>query len=188
MGIRKMRHALQRVAIGLVSLASLSLAAVTHAATLPAGFAETRIASGIASPTAMAVAPDGRIFVTQQTGALRVIRNGVLLSQPFVTLSTNTLGERGLLGVALDPNFATTRYIYLYYTSPTAPPRVNRVVRFTASASNPDVADTGSARQLIELSPLSTAYIHNGGALAFGRDGKLYIATGENADSAQAQS
>ncbi len=57
-------------------------------------------------------------------------------AQPFVTLSTNTLGERGLLGVALDPNFATTPYVYLYYTSPTAPPRVNRIVRFTASASN----------------------------------------------------
>ncbi len=136
----------------------------------------------------MAVAPDGRIFVTQQTGALRVIRDGVLLSQPFVTLSTNTLGERGLLGVALDPNFATTPYVYLYYTSPTAPPRVNRVVRFTASASNPDVADAGSALQLIELSALSTAYIHNGGALAFGTDGKLYIATGDNSDSANAQS
>ncbi|GFE81930.1 hypothetical protein GCM10011487_39300 [Steroidobacter agaridevorans] len=186
MGIQRTRRALQRVALGCI--ASLSLAAVTHAATLPAGFTETRVASGIASPTSMAVAPDGRIFVTQQTGALRVIRDGVLLSQPFVTLSTNTLGERGLLGVALDPNFATTPYVYLYYTSPTAPPRVNRVVRFTASASNPDVADASSALQLIELSALSTAYIHNGGALAFGADGKLYIATGDNSNSANAQS
>lgn len=186
MGIEITRHALQRVALGLI--ASLSLTAVTHAATLPAGFTETRVASGIASPTSMAVAPDGRIFVTQQSGALRVIRDGVLLNQPFVTLSTNTLGERGLLGVALDPNFATMPYVYLYYTSPTAPPRVNRVVRFTASASNPDVADAGSALQLIELSALSTAYIHNGGALAFGTDGKLYIATGDNSDSANAQS
>jgi hypothetical protein len=98
------------------------------------------------------------------------------------------LGERGVLGVALDPDFATTPYVYLYYTSPTAPPRVNRVVRFTASASNPDVADASSALQLIELSALSTAYIHNGGALAFGTDGKLYIATGDNSDSANAQS
>ncbi|WP_129645353.1 PQQ-dependent sugar dehydrogenase [Peristeroidobacter agariperforans] len=186
MGIQRTRRVLRRVALGFI--ASLSLTAVTHAATLPAGFTETRVASGIATPTSMAVAPDGRIFVTQQTGALRVIRDGVLLSQPFVTLSTNTLGERGLLGVALDPNFATTPYVYLYYTSPTAPPRVNRVVRFTASASNPDVADASSALQLIELSPLSTAYIHNGGALAFGADGKLYIATGDNSNSANAQS
>lgn len=188
MGIQRTLNALQRVALGLASIASLSLATVAHAASLPAGFSETRIASGITSPTAMAVAPDGRVFVTQQTGALRVIRDGVLLSQPFVTLSTNTLGERGLLGIALDPNFATTPYVYLYYTSPTAPPRVNRVVRFTASASNPDVAAADSALQLIELSPLSTAYIHNGGALAFGTDGRLYIATGDNSDSANAQS
>jgi glucose/arabinose dehydrogenase len=134
------------VAAGLVAcLAALLLSAVSYAATLPAGFSETRIATGLASPTSLAMAPDGRVFVTQQTGQLRVIRNGVLLAQPFVTLSTNTLGERGLLGVALDPNFATNRYVYLYYTSPTAPPRVNRVVRYTASASDPDVAVAGSA-------------------------------------------
>lgn len=188
MGIPRTLNALRRAAIGFAGMASLSPATIIHAATLPAGFSETRIATGIASPTAMAVAPDGRIFVAQQTGALRVVRDGVLLGPPFVTLSTNTLGERGLLGVALDPNFATTPYVYLYYTSPTAPPRVNRVVRYTASAGNPDVAAAGSALQLIELSALSTAYIHNGGALAFGTDGKLYIATGDNSDSANAQS
>ena len=179
---------LRRAATLVASIAVLFLAAVAHAATLPAGFSETRIASGIPSPTSMAMAPDGRIFVTEQAGRLRVIRDGVLLAQPFVTLSTNTLGERGLLGVALDPNFASNRYLYLYYTSPTAPPRVNRVVRFRASASNPDVAEPGSEFQLIELSPLSTAFIHNGGALAFGADGKLYIATGDNSDSTNAPS
>lgn len=169
-------------------LATWVLAAMAHAATLPAGFSETRIATGLASPTSLAVAPDGRVFVTEQTGRLRVIRDGVLLPQPFVTLSVNTLGERGLLGVALDPNFATTQHVYLYYTSPTAPPRVNRIVRYTASASNPDVAAANSALQLIELSPLTTAFIHNGGALAFGTDGKLYIATGDNSDSTNAPS
>lgn len=186
MGIRNTLKALACAAVAFTAL--WSQATVTQAATLPAGFTETRIANGLASPTSMAVAPDGRIFVTQQTGALRIVRDGALLPQPFVTLSTNTLGERGLLGVALDPNFATTPYVYLYYTSPTAPPRVNRVVRYTASASNPDVAAAGSALQLIELSGLSTAYIHNGGALAFGNDGKLYIATGDNSNSANAQS
>ncbi|MBL8267064.1 PQQ-dependent sugar dehydrogenase [Steroidobacter sp.] len=184
MGISKSFGALVRVAC----LAVLFFTSPSHAATLPSGFSETRIATGLTQPTSLAVAPDGRVFVTQQAGQLRVIRNGVLLSQPFVTLTVNTLGERGLLGVALDPNFSTNRYVYLYYTSPTAPPRVNRVVRYTASASNPDVAESGSAFQLIELSGLSTAYIHNGGALAFGTDGKLYIATGDNSDSANAQS
>ena len=66
----------------------------------------------------MEIAPDGRIFVCQQGGSLRVIKNGVLLSTPFVTLSVDPNGERGLLGIAFDPNFATNNFIYLYYTVP----------------------------------------------------------------------
>lgn len=167
---------------------ALCSSALASAATLPAGFTETRIASGLASPTSMAVASDGRVFVTEQTGRLRVIRNGALLGQPFVTLNVNSLGERGLLGVALDPDFPSTPYVYLFYTSPTSPPRINRVGRFTASPANPDVAIAGSELPLIELSPLTTAYIHNGGALGFAADGTLFIATGDNANSANAQS
>jgi glucose/arabinose dehydrogenase len=176
-----MRVVLGCLILGLGSILSI----VTNAATLPAGFSETRIASAIPGPTSMAIARDGRIFVTEQTGRLRVIRNGVLLPDPFVTLSVHSLGERGLLGVALHPNFPSTPYVYLYYTSPTAPPRINRVSRFTA---NGDVAVAGSELPLIDLSPLSTAYIHNGGALQFGTDGKLYIATGDNSNSANAPS
>ena len=71
------------------------------AATLPAGFSESVVASGISSPTAMAFAPDGRLFVCQQGGALRVIKNGTLLSTPFLTVTTDSAGERGLLGVIL---------------------------------------------------------------------------------------
>lgn len=184
----RLEQQLRRAATIFAAIAALSLATLANSATLPAGFSETRIASGLPSPTSLAIAPDGRIFVTEQAGRLRVIRDGELLAQPFITLSTNTLGERGLLGVALDPNFATNRYVYLYVTSPTAPPRVNRVVRVTGSASNPDVAEPGSELQLLELSPLSTAFIHNGGALAFGTDGKLFIATGDNSDSSHSPS
>ncbi len=171
-----------------IGAACLLCSTIIAAATLPAGFTETRIASGLPNPTAMAIAPDGRIFIAEQAGRLRVVKDGVLLTQPFVTLSVNSLGERGLLGVALDPNFATNRYLYLFYTGPTAPPRINQVSRFTASASNPDVVEPGSEVPLLELSPLTTAFIHNGGALHFGPDGALYIATGDNADSANAQS
>ncbi|MDQ3473845.1 MAG: PQQ-dependent sugar dehydrogenase [Acidobacteriota bacterium] len=116
------------------------------AATLPAGFTET-IITGLSSPTAMTFAPDGRLFVCQQTGALRVIKNGALLAAPFITLSVNSSGERGLLGVAFDPNFASNNFIYLYYTVPTAPIH-NRVSRFTA---NGDVVVPGS--ELIILEP-----------------------------------
>ncbi|HEU5133563.1 MAG TPA: PQQ-dependent sugar dehydrogenase [Steroidobacteraceae bacterium] len=166
---------------------TLGLSVAASGATLPSGFAETRIATGLASPTAMAFAPDGRLFVAQQGGALRVIRNNVLLAQPFLTVSVNSAGERGLLGVAFDPNFASNNFVYVYYTTSTAPVH-NRLSRFTASAANPDVAAAGSEVQLLNLPNLSSATNHNGGAIHFGNDGRLYIAVGENANAANAQS
>src|SRR5688572_8455580 len=153
------------------------------AATLPTGFAETALTSSLSSATAMAIAPDGRIFVCQQGGSLRVIKNGALLSQPFLTVTVNALGERGLLGVAFDPNFATNNFVYVYYTA-TTPAIHNRVSRFTA---NGDVAVGGSEMILLDLNNLSSATNHNGGALHFGNDGKLYVAVGENANGSNAQ-
>ncbi|HSE33358.1 MAG TPA: PQQ-dependent sugar dehydrogenase [Pyrinomonadaceae bacterium] len=147
-----------------------------NAATLPTGFFETRV-EGLPSPTAMEIAPDGRVFVCLQFGELRVVKNGVLLPTPFLTVNTDPAGERGLLGVAFDPNFATNNFVYIYYTSVTQSPRFNRVSRFTA---NGDVAVPGSEQVIIDLDPLSAGN-HNGGAIHFGPDGKLYIATGENA-------
>ncbi len=152
------------------------------AATLPANFTETSI-PGLSGPTAMAIAPDGRIFVCQQGGALRVIKNGALLPTPFMTLSVDPAGERGLLGIAFDPGFASNNFLYVYYTVPTDP-RHNRVSRFTA---NGDVVVSGSETILLELNPLTGATNHNGGAIHFGPDGKLYIATGENATPSNSQ-
>jgi glucose/arabinose dehydrogenase len=168
-------------------LCALGLATRALGATLPTGFSETRIATGLASPTAMAFAPDGRLFVAQQTGALRVIQNGTLLTQPFLTVSVNSSGERGLLGVAFDPNFASNNFVYVYYTTSTSPIH-NRLSRFTASAANPNVVAAGSEVQLLNLPNLSSATNHNGGAIHFGTDGRLYIAVGENANSANSQS
>ena len=156
------------------------------AATLPAGFSETRVATGLVSPTAMAVAPDGRIFVAQKGGALRVVKNNALLSQPFLTLSVNSAGERGLLGVAFDPDFQSNRFVYVYYTTATEPIH-NRVSRFTASATNPDVAQAGSELPILDLPALGSS-VHNGGAIHFGNDGRLYVAVGENSVPANSQS
>lgn len=153
-----------------------------YGATLPTGFTETAI-SGLSDPTAMEIAPDGRIFVCQQGGSLRVIKNGALLSTPFLTVSVDASGERGLLGVAFDPNFAGNNFIYVYYTVSTSP-RHNRVSRFTA---NGDVVVPGSETVLLELDNLTSATNHNGGAIHFGPDGKLYIAVGENATPSNAQ-
>ena len=97
----------------------------------PNGFNQVLVANGIAKPTVMAFAPDGRLFVAQQTGELRIIKNGVLLPQPFISLSVSSAGERGLLGIAFDPAFATNNFIYLYYTLPTG--TNNRISRFTAN-------------------------------------------------------
>lgn len=155
---------------------------VTTAATLPAGFTETLVANGLSSPTSMDFAPDGRLFVCLQGGQLRVIKNGSLLPTPFLSLTVNSLGERGLLGVAFDPNFATNNFVYVYYTAPT-PSIHNRASRFTA---NGDVAAAGSEVILLDLENLS-ATNHNGGAIHFGPDGKLYIAVGENAVPANSQ-
>ena len=92
-----------------------------QAATLPSGFTESTVASGIPTPTAMALAPDGRIFVAEQGGRLRVIKNGALLPTPFLTVSVHAAGERGLLGVTFDPAFATNRFVYVYYTTASSP-------------------------------------------------------------------
>lgn len=156
-----------------------------RAATLPAGFTEAQFGSNLGgSPTAMAFAPDGRLFVCLQGGQLRVIKNGALLPTPFVSLSVNSSGERGLLGIAFDPNFSVNQFVYVYYTTSTSPIH-NRISRFIASG---DVAVAGSEAVLVDLDNLSSATNHNGGAIHFGPDGKLYAGVGENANSANAQS
>ena len=160
----------------------LVIVCTARGATLPPGFTETQV-SGLTNATAMEIAPDGRVFVCLQEGALRVIRNGVLLPTPFLTLNVDPNGERGLLGIAFDPNFSTNNFLYLYYTVATTP-RHNRVSRFTA---NSDVVVPGSETVILELNDLSSATNHNGGAIHFGLDGKLYIAVGENATPSNSQ-
>ena len=162
--------------------AVLLTASHAAAATVPQGFAESQIAGGLTAPTAMAFAPDGRLFVCEQTGALRVIKNGALLPAPFVSLSVSSSGERGLLGIAFDPAFEANQYLYVHYTA-TTPNIHNRVSRFTASG---DVALAGSEVVLLDLEPLG-ALNHNGGAIHFGEDGKLYVAVGDNAVGSNAQ-
>ena len=161
----------------------LLVVARVGAATVPTGFTEGLVAGGLSSATAMSFAPDGRLFVCQQNGLLRVIKNDVLLGTPFLTVPVDSSGERGLLGVAFDPNFAVNRFVYVYYTT-TSPAVHNRISRFTA---NGDVAVAGSEAVICELENLSSASNHNGGAIHFGPDGKLYVAVGDNANSANAQ-
>jgi glucose/arabinose dehydrogenase len=169
----------------LVLVATLiCLAFVAGAATLPPGFFETQVAIGLSSPTALAVAPDGRLFVCEEGGGIRVIKNNTLLPTPFATVTTDATHERGLLGIAVDPNFASNQFIYVFYTA-TAPSVHPRVSRLTA---NGDVAVVGSELILLELNNLSSTSNHIGGALHFGTDGKLYVATGDDGSGANSQS
>jgi glucose/arabinose dehydrogenase len=171
---------------GGLAITAVLAGSTLHAATLPAGFTEIQYGSTLTPgrPTAMDFAPDGRLFVCLQTGQLRVIKNGVLLGTPFVALTVDSFNERGLLGVTFDPSFASNQFVYLYYTVPGTPTH-NRVSRFTA---NGDVASAGSETVILELDNLTDAGNHNGGAIHFGPDGKLYVAVGENANAANAQS
>jgi glucose/arabinose dehydrogenase len=139
--------------------------------------------------------PDGRLFVTEQLGKVRVIQDEVLQTANFIDLSADTLGdqERGLLGITLDPNFATNRHVYLYHTANKPAPH-NRIVRVTVSASNPNVADLSTLRTVVDLEDIETpqdtevtATWHHGGAIHFGADGKLYVAVGDHRHAAYAQ-
>lgn len=177
------------IALLVASVAALvAFSAGSARAAVPNGFVEGEVAGGLTRPTSMAFAPDGRIFVTEQTGAVRVIKRSAqgdygLLQRPFARVGTAAEGERGLLGVAFDPQFAANKYVYVYHTVPatSSRPAYNRIVRFTADPDKPSVAAPGRGRVIFRLDYLSAKYKnHNGGALHFGSDGKLYVAVGDN--------
>ncbi len=150
-------------------------------ADVPAGFVHETIVSGLSRPTAMVVLPDGRWLITEQAGRIRVVQNGQLLATPAATLSVDSTSERGLLGVTIDRDFATNRYVYVYHTTNTGT-RVNQISRYVLNGNTAQ-----SKKLLFTLDPL-TAGNHNGGALHFGADNKLYVAVGDNAEPANAQS
>lgn len=171
----------------LVLLASVLIDARSAALAAPV-FADDLVAT-VSQPTALAFTPDGRILITSQGGQLQVVKDGTLLSNAALDLAGKlcNVSERGLLGVAVDPNFAANRYIYLYYTfnkhnaCPTSEPGntnnpVNRIVRYVLPDSNQ--IDPSTEFVLIDniISPNGN---HNGGDLHFGKDGLLYISVGD---------
>jgi len=153
---------------------------------VPAGFVDELVTS-VGGPTAMAFTPDGRLLVTRQSGSLRVVTAaGTLLPTPALTFSASQIcsnSERGLLGVAVDPAFATNRYVYLFYTrnvtgscaTGSDGPR-NRVSRFVLPDTN--VVDPATEVVLVD-NVRSFGGNHNAGDLRFGRDGLLYVSTGD---------
>jgi glucose/arabinose dehydrogenase/chitodextrinase len=135
-------------------------------------------------PIALAFAPDGRIFFVERlTGKIRIIENGTLLPTPFYTLTnTSTLGEQGLLGLALDPDFSTNPWVYAYHTfnDTVNGTTYNRIVRIHATGN------LGDTLQVV-LDRIPAAGIHNGGVIEFAPDKTLFAVVGENGDPALSQ-
>lgn len=151
------------------------------ATSVPTGFTDKQVASGLTSPTSMTVLPDGRVLVVQQNGEIKLIKGDVAASTDFyIAKNIDSFAERGCLGIVADPAFATNHYLYLYCTVTTGAESHNRVFRITEAN---DMALPGSETTILDLPsiPAGTQW-HMGGALRFGADGKLYIAVGGQED------
>ena len=153
-------------------------APTVSAAAVPGGFTDVQVATPGAS-TGIVGLPDGTVVVLAQSGSVRLIRSDVMLPTPALTMGLSPCngGERGLLGVAVDPNFKANGYIYLYFTHPATAPGgcVNRASRFTMTG---DAIDPNSEVVLVD-NISSNAGNHNGGDLEIGGDGYLYISVGD---------
>jgi glucose/arabinose dehydrogenase len=199
-----------RLAAGLVvfvgALAALSPHPARAQTYSDAGFASELVATlPRFTPVGLTWAPDGRMFIWQRNGIVRIFKNGALLPTPFVNISNqvNTFQDRGMLGLALHPNFAENGFVYLLFTREEAgnpnsdAPKVSRLIRVTADPANPDVALAGS--ELIILGSVSTppcgaqpdgadcipsdSNTHSIGTLRFAPDGKLFVGAGDGADA-----
>lgn len=169
--IVNLKHLAMKTILFLLLFAATGISAQT--------IAINSFASGFSSPVAIAHAGDSRLFVVQQGGAIRILNsNASINATNFLTLTTaviSTGSERGLLGLAFHPNYATNGYFYVYYTRSGDGAIV--VARYSVSA-NPDIADASSGTPLLVV-PHPGAANHNGGTLRFGPDGYLYIGIGD---------
>lgn len=151
---------------------------------------EVVIGSGLTFPTAFEFLPDGRMLITEFRGRVLVVQSGAssvdaisVMELPNIFNEDVTVGgERGLVNVVADPDFANNGYIYLFYTAAT--PQRDRVSRFTMLGNT---ADPTSEFVVWQGAANSTSTDHHGGGLAFGPDEKLYISTGDNGDPPSSQ-
>ena len=162
---------------------------VRGAISLPDGFSVDVVATGMDGVTALQVLPDGRVLVCEQPGCVRVIDKGRLLEEPFVTLPVDAYWERGVIGVTHDPEFPKKPFVYVCWVAKKPYPH-HRVSRFTMRGN---VAIPGSEKVLLvgDDQTKMGGHVpagHQGGALHFGPDGKLYIAIGEQTSGVPSQS
>lgn len=155
---------------------------------LPKRFRVETVLTGITGATALETLPDGRILICDQTGSVRVVENGKLLKQPFVTLPVDHSWERGVIGVTIDPNFPVKPYVYVCWVAKSPYPH-HRISRFEAAGN---IAKPGSEQVLLKGDDQTKLGGnrkdgHQGGAMHFGHDGCLYIAIGEQTAGKPAQ-
>jgi glucose/arabinose dehydrogenase len=148
----------------------------TVAPTLPAlHIALTQVVAGLDNPVAISSAGDGRIFVVEQTGKIAIVQGGSIVAT-FLDISSriSCCGERGLLGLAFHPMYATNGRFFVRYTDPAGDVRVSEF----RVGSDPNAADPKSEKILLTI-PHPNFANHNGGVIAFGPDGYLYVGTGD---------
>jgi glucose/arabinose dehydrogenase len=170
---------LRRAAAILAAVALIALAAAPSiAAPTDARIQLSLVASGLTRPVFLTSANDGtrRLFIVEQTGRIRILKNGAVLANAFLSVASYVSGgtEQGLLGLAFSPKFSTNHKFYVDYTDVNG----DTVIReYRASTTNPDRVATGSGRTILKIDqPYAN---HNGGMLAFGPDGDLYIGMGD---------
>jgi len=138
---------------------------------VPTGFEVSTVATGLSEPIAMAAAPDGRLFIGERGGTIRVYADGQLREEPFAQIPVFTNGECGLLGFALDPDFASTGHLFMFVTVSSNEQQIMRVT---------DSSGVGTDLTTIRDNLPTVGANHNGGAIAFGPDGHIYFAIGDN--------
>lgn len=143
-----------------------------YAVTAPAEAEVTVFASGLVVPWSLAFAPDGRLFVAERPGRVRLVVDGVLQNEPWAELDVVAQGEGGLMGLALHPDFPQQPWVYLCHTTNLDGIRQNRIVRLREDGGRGVELET-------VLGGLPGAVVHNGCRLAFGPDGKLYATVGD---------
>lgn len=160
--------------------AGLMLAPLSVAAPPPDFQKSLVVGEGLNGPSGFEIAPDGRIFVLERSGKIKIVKNGQLLPTPFADLPSEATGDRGLIGIAFDPDFGVSNhYVYFYYTGHDL---LNHLVRFSAAG---DVGTDGPYELFRTASP--SQLLHVGGSIAFGPDGKLYFAVGDNGTGEKSQ-